>query len=120
MPDTLASSRSAPSSFIAGDPALDFVNTVDWTDAGQVDERLTDYDALARWSVEAGVLAKSAGHRLRRAGATRPREARAALAEAIRARETLHEVFSAVAAGRRPGTCASRAQRLWWARRWDA
>lgn len=105
MPDTLASPAPAPSfGFIAGDPALDFVNTVDWTDAGQVDERLTDYDALVRWSVEAGVLAKSTGDRLRRAGATRPREARVALAEAIRARKTLHEVFSAVAEGRRPGT----------------
>jgi predicted RNA-binding Zn ribbon-like protein len=105
MPDTLASPGPAPSfGFIAGDPALDFVNTVDWTDAGQVDERLTDYEALVRWSVEAGVLPKATGDRLRRAGATRPREARAALAEAIRARETLHEVFSAVAEGRRPGT----------------
>jgi predicted RNA-binding Zn ribbon-like protein len=102
MPDTLA---SAPAfGFIAGDPALDFVNTVDRTDAGQVDERLTDYDALARWSVEAGVLPRSAGDRLRRAAAAQPREARAALGEAIRARETLHEVFSAVASGRRPGT----------------
>ena len=73
MPDTLASPAPAPSfGFIAGDPALDFVNTVDWTDAGQVDERLTDYDALVRWSVEAGVLPKSAGDRLRRAAAARP------------------------------------------------
>jgi predicted RNA-binding Zn ribbon-like protein len=102
MPDTL---RPAPSfGFIAGDPALDFVNTVDWTDGGQVDERLTDYDALLRWAVEAGLLSKAAGDRLRRMGEARPREARAALAEAIRAREVLHEVFSAVARGRRPGT----------------
>src|SRR5262245_45480691 len=102
MPDILT---PAPSfGFIAGDPALDFVNTVDWTDAGHVDERLTDYGALVRWSVEAGVLPRAAGDRLRRAAAARPREARAALAEAIRAREILHEVFSAVARGRRPGT----------------
>jgi predicted RNA-binding Zn ribbon-like protein len=102
MADTLT---SAPAfGFIAGDPALDFVNTVDWTEAGPVDERLADYDALARWSVEAGVLSRSAGDRQRRAAAARPREARAALAEAIRARETLHEVFGAVATGRRPGT----------------
>jgi predicted RNA-binding Zn ribbon-like protein len=90
--------------FIAGDPALDFVNTVDWTDAGQVDERLTDYEALVRWSVEAGLLSGSAGDRLRRAAAAHPREARAALAEAIRTRAILHEVFSAVAEGRRQGT----------------
>ncbi len=102
MPDTLT---PAPSfGFIAGDPALDFVNTVDWTDAGPVDERLTDYEALVRWSAEAGVLTKSAADRLRRKGAARPGEARAALAEAIRTREVLHEVFTAVARGRRPGT----------------
>jgi predicted RNA-binding Zn ribbon-like protein len=105
MPDALAAPSATPSfGFIAGDPALDFVNTVDWTDAGQVDERLTDYDALVRWSVEAGLLPRSAADRLRRSAATRPREARAALAEAIRTREILHEVFSAVAGRRRPGT----------------
>ena len=97
--------------FIAGDPALDFVNTVDWTDAGQVDERLTDYDALARWSVEAGVLPRSAGDRLRRSAAARPREARATLAEAIRTREILHEVFTAVADRQAAGQGAPRPQR---------
>jgi predicted RNA-binding Zn ribbon-like protein len=104
MPDALAAQSPTPSfGFIAGDPALDFVNTVDWTDAGQVDERLTYYDALVRWSVEAGLLPRSAGDRLRRTAAARPREARAALAHAIRTRAVLHEVFIAVAGGRRPG-----------------
>jgi predicted RNA-binding Zn ribbon-like protein len=103
MADTLPS-PAPPFGFIAGELALDFVNTVDWTDAGHVDERLTDYEALVRWSVEAGLLSKSAGDRLRRSAAARPREARAALAEAIRTRETLHEVFGAVASGRRPAT----------------
>ena len=103
MSDTALATQDPSFGFIAGDPALDFVNTVDWTDAGQVDERLPDYDALARWSVEAGVLPRAAGDRLRRSAAARPREARATLAEAIRTREILHEVFSAVAAGKRPG-----------------
>jgi predicted RNA-binding Zn ribbon-like protein len=49
------------------------------------------------------VLPRAAGDRLRRLAAARPRDARATLAEAIRAREVLHEVFTAVAAGRRPG-----------------
>jgi predicted RNA-binding Zn ribbon-like protein len=50
------------------------------------------------------VLSKSAGDRLRRKSAAHPRDARAALAEAVRTREILHEVFTAVAGGRRPGT----------------
>ena len=103
MSDTLAAMQDPPFGFIAGDSALDFVNTADWTDAGRVDERLTDYDALARWSVEAGVLPRSAGQRLGRSAAARPREARATLAEAIRTREILHDVFTDVAAGKRPG-----------------
>ncbi len=50
------------------------------------------------------MLPKSTGDRLRRRPRPGRREARATLAEAIRLREILHEVFSTVAEGRRPGT----------------
>ncbi len=35
-----------PFAYIGGDPALDLVNTVDWTGAGPAQERLADYAAL--------------------------------------------------------------------------
>ena len=41
---TEAENRSFAFKFVAGDPSLDFVNTVDWTEQGLRDDRLTDYD----------------------------------------------------------------------------
>jgi predicted RNA-binding Zn ribbon-like protein len=97
---------------IAGDPALDFVNTADWTDQGLVNERLTGYDALLRWSLAAGTLSPAVAERLRHLAAGRPREARAVLVEALRARRVLREVFVAVAAGRPAGAALAELNRL--------
>jgi len=92
-----------PFEYIGGDPALDFVNTVDWTDAGPVNERLGDYSDLVLWGVAAGLVSKPVAERLRRLAAARPRGARAGLSAALRARDALRAVFTAVAAGERPG-----------------
>jgi predicted RNA-binding Zn ribbon-like protein len=88
--------------YIGGNPALDFVNTADWTVAGATNERLTGYNDLVRWSVEAGILSRSHGDRLRRASLKRTARAGAALADAHRMRDILREVFASVATGRRP------------------
>jgi predicted RNA-binding Zn ribbon-like protein len=79
------------------------VNTVDWTAAGPSNERLTDYDALVRWSAEVESLPRAVLERLRRGAVSRPREAQAAHARAIRARDVLRDVFVSVAEGKRPG-----------------
>ena len=39
-----------PFKYVGGDPAVDLVNTVDWTSAGLKDERLGDYQRLTRWA----------------------------------------------------------------------
>ncbi|MBA3259476.1 MAG: ABATE domain-containing protein, partial [Gemmatimonadales bacterium] len=62
-----------PFEFIAGHPALDFVNTVDWTDAGPLAERVGDYADLVRWGAEAGLLPRRAAQCLRRRALARPR-----------------------------------------------
>ena len=88
-----------PFKYIGGDPSLDLANTVDLTDAGPVDERLVTYDGLTRWAQGAGVLSAEDGARLRARAASRPEEASAALASALRLRAVLQRLFAEVAAG---------------------
>jgi predicted RNA-binding Zn ribbon-like protein len=85
--------------YVAGDPALDLINTVDWTSRGPEDERLESYEHLTRWAEGAGVIDVATGHRLRRVGKARPRAAVAALAYALEVRGTLHDLFGAIARG---------------------
>lgn len=94
-----------PFRFIAGDPALDLVNTVDWTTDGPALDRLSDYDRLTAWAEEAGLLAPAVVRRLRRAAALRPREAADALNAARRARWILRRAAMAFSAGQ-PSTTA--------------
>ena len=86
---------------VGGDPALDLVNTVDWTSRGPEQERLDTFEQLTRWAEGAGVIDAAAGRRLRRLAGDRPRAAASALAYAHRARAVLHEVFGAIAGGER-------------------
>src|SRR5215210_6856368 len=79
--------QQPPFKYVGGDPSLDLVNTVDWTDAGLVHERLPDYGALTRWAEGAGVVTPAVAQRLRRQAAERPREAAAALDAARQLRD---------------------------------
>jgi predicted RNA-binding Zn ribbon-like protein len=83
--------------FVGGALCLDFVNTVGGHRQGEPKETLRTYADLADWAVAGGVLSKSAAGQLK--DAARSNEARAArvLADAIRLRETIYEVFVAVA-----------------------
>ena len=85
--------------YVGGDPALDLINTVDWTSRGPEHERLESYEQLTRWAEGAGVIDASIGRRVRRLGEARPRAAAAALAFAIQARGSLHDLFGAIARG---------------------
>jgi predicted RNA-binding Zn ribbon-like protein len=92
-------STEARFQYIGGDPALDLVNTVDWTSRGPENERLENYEQLTRWAEGAGVIDAAIGRRLRRLGETHPRTAAAAHAFALQARGTLHELMGAIARG---------------------
>lgn len=91
-----------PFKFIAGDPALDLVNTVDWTSSGPAEDRLTDYDRLTRWAEGAGLLLPRLGARFRAQAAERPRAAESALRDATQLRWNLRQIFRAVARGESP------------------
>jgi predicted RNA-binding Zn ribbon-like protein len=98
--------------YLAGDPALDLVNTVDWTSRGLAEERIAGYDRLTRWAEGAGVIGSTTGRRLRRLAAERPRAAAAAVEYAHRTRDTLHELFGAIARGESPGGALPRFNQL--------
>jgi predicted RNA-binding Zn ribbon-like protein len=86
------SGADLPFKYVAGDPSLDLVNTVDWTRRGPERERLTDYERLTRWAEGAGVLAETAAEGLRRKARLHPEAAEAALQEALRVRSILRRL----------------------------
>jgi predicted RNA-binding Zn ribbon-like protein len=98
--------------YVAGDPALDLINTVDWTSRGLEEERISSYDRLTRWAEGAGVIGPAAGRRLRRLVAERPRTAAAAVEYARQARDTLHDLFGAIARRESPGAALPRFNQL--------
>jgi predicted RNA-binding Zn ribbon-like protein len=86
-----------PFQYIGGDPALDLVNTVDWTSRGPEQDRLTDFDRLTRWAEGGAVLSPRIAAALRSKAARKPREAEAAHRTALQARQVLERAFSAIA-----------------------
>ncbi len=76
---------------IAGDPCLDFINTLDNRPVPERrKELLTSYRDLADWSVQAGVISDAQRRRWLRLADHRPAAARSVLQRAIRLRETLY------------------------------
>jgi predicted RNA-binding Zn ribbon-like protein len=98
-----AVSEEIPFQYIGGDPAIDLVNTVDWTSRGPEHDRLTDFGGVIRWAVGAGILsAKAAGSYLSEAQA-RPREAESAYRNVVKARGVVQRLFRAMAQSEPPG-----------------
>ncbi|MCI0689875.1 MAG: CGNR zinc finger domain-containing protein [Sporichthyaceae bacterium] len=83
--------------------SLDFANTLNYRPAPARDY-LASYPELLNWSEYAGSLPAAAVRRLRPL-ADSP-QAAAVLAETHRLRDTVFTVFSAIAAGRQPGSAA--------------
>jgi predicted RNA-binding Zn ribbon-like protein len=91
-----------PFRYIGGDPALDLVNTVDWTRDGPDDERLTDYGRLTEFAHGAGVIDRDMAERLRHTAAREPYAAAQALDRVLIVRDALQRVVEfATAPGRR-------------------
>jgi predicted RNA-binding Zn ribbon-like protein len=106
MPKISTASQSLapelPFQYVGGDPALDLVNTVDWTSRGPEEDRLTDFERLTRWAEGAGILSSRVASSLRSKAQARPREAEAAHRTALRARAVLQRLFSAMDRGEKP------------------
>jgi len=84
----------------AGHLALDFANTISRREApDESRDRLTQYGRLVSWGREAELLTEKEDKRLRAEAAERPRAAIAALRRAVALRETIFQLFVALARG---------------------
>ena len=84
-----------------GNLALDFANTVSDRPTPEAKERLTEYRDLVSFGHRTGVYPPRTMERVYALGAQAPEQAERVLREAIRLREALFAIFSAVAE-RRP------------------
>jgi predicted RNA-binding Zn ribbon-like protein len=95
--------RSSPFQLIAGDIALDLVNTVSWRgDLERRIERIPDFKSLAQWSARAGLADVTAARTLVRAAARDCRRGEEAVSEARGLREDLHTVIASLLDGAGP------------------
>jgi predicted RNA-binding Zn ribbon-like protein len=102
-PTPLSLAPTLPFKYVAGDPSLELVNTVDWTPRGLVEDRLTDYERLTRWAEGVGMLSARQGTRLRARALEHPRIAERAYRDAVALRWQLRQLFVAVAEGKPVG-----------------
>jgi predicted RNA-binding Zn ribbon-like protein len=89
---------------IGARPCLDFVNTVGGReDDGRIRrDDLPDYDSLLRWSAFASLVEPSEAERLRARGRQSPAAARATLRRAVRLREAVYRIGTALVDRRSP------------------
>jgi predicted RNA-binding Zn ribbon-like protein len=102
MPQVIDAATLAPElpfKYVGGDPAIDLVNTVDWTTRGPDEDRLTSFDRLVEWAQGAELVSPRTAGVLRARARAHPREALLAHKSALRVRETLWRLFGALARG---------------------
>ncbi len=87
---------------LTGQLSLDFTNTIDWRTSEAPQELLNSYADLVRWGQHTGILTEPNVRRLIREASRRPSEAKAACKRALTLRETLFQIFSAIARERQP------------------
>lgn len=87
----------SPFEFTGGNPCLDFANTVDNRISDHPGELLTDYGRLLQWGEEAGVITAKTAERLRHLASEAPGNALTMLRTSIQLRDTIYDIFSAVA-----------------------
>ena len=91
--------RAGSLHLVAGDPALDFANTVSWRSTGRELDHLQVPEHLLEWGAHAGLLAPARLYEARAALSRSPASGHRLLREAVRLRDAIHEAGSAIAAG---------------------
>jgi predicted RNA-binding Zn ribbon-like protein len=88
---------------VAGHPALDFVNTVDWRwDPRRRTDLLDSFEDLVAWARQAGIVTAAEARAFTTTAAPDARSASRALPRARRFREALGRIFEAAANDARP------------------
>lgn len=95
-----------PDEFVGGALCLDFANTVGGHRDGEPKETLHAYSDLLEWAAAAGAVPKTTASQLADMAKANESRATRALVEAKKLRETIFEVFVAVADRRKPPSAA--------------
>jgi predicted RNA-binding Zn ribbon-like protein len=88
----------------AGDLGLDFVNTLEHHDGPVLEDMLTSWPELVEWAVKAGLATPQVAGGLRKLGTKNPRAADTVFSRALRLRECLYRIVTALLAKRHPAT----------------
>lgn len=92
---------ATPFKYVGGDVAIDFVDTVDWTERGLENDRFASYERLLEWAEGAGVVRAPELEGLRRAAARDEYAAEQAVRDAAALRDLLERTFSRLVRGKR-------------------
>jgi predicted RNA-binding Zn ribbon-like protein len=76
--------------------SLEFANTVRWHASQHPEETLHSYADLVSWTRRSGLTSDAEARRLMRRAQTQPEAARRTLARAVRLREAIYRVFTAI------------------------
>lgn len=87
-------------SAVREDLCLDFTHTVSWRGSAAPIERLADIDDLLSWIERNAGMARDALRRIGRWTRDNPEAAQELLGEAVKTRETIYRILSAIAEGR--------------------
>lgn len=87
---------------VGGHPALDFVNSVEQRGRSNERDYVTTFADLVRWAMRAGLLTERHASNVRRRASSNASAAELERRDAVLLRETLYQLFLAIAAKRRP------------------
>jgi len=87
---------------LGGFLCLDFINTVDWRGTDNPVEFLNTFDDLAAWSRHVNLATPGEAQRLSSIASRSHPGAAKVLKRAVELRETIHRIFSAVIANKKP------------------
>ena len=93
----MSHAAKSPFEFTADSLCLDYVNTVNHRRSEHPDELLVSYDALVQWATEAGAISSKTATHLRALAKDSPGRAQATMREAIQLRDSLYDLFLALA-----------------------
>lgn len=86
---------------VAGDPALDFANTVTWRSTARELDHLQAPEHVLEWAAHAGLLPRAEFARARAALSREPERGHRLLREAVQLRDAIYETGSTIASGGR-------------------
>lgn len=105
-----------PYKYLGGDTALDFINTVDWTERGLEKDRFASYDRLLDWAEGAHALTPAELDGLRRTAARDGYAAEQVVRDAVALRELLERTFSRLVRGKRTAEDVAELNQRWLGR----